>query len=227
MLVLQSHPYSLLVCLHEVIPGKCCSSFFERFLANCIVQNISLEVWTILCWLRMQPSTHLLLWFIHCCIPRSSSICWSISLLWVCWLLLQSEIMAFCLLLWPGLASCSLAPNIMNRLSLEYRSKVLHILILIPQWVLPWVVYPAIDLRLLLFLVSLCRLLYLILLGLFPSNLSCDPIHVFLVTFWISSCWIDVWRVKCTLVNLLGLSCLVPFRFPHCSILCYLLFPLP
>jgi len=32
--------------------------------------------------------------------------------------------------------------------------------------------------------------------------------------------------VKYILVNLLDLSCLVPFQLPHCSIPYYLLFPL-
>ena len=136
-------------------------------------------------------------------------------------------VVASCPWSWPGLTSCSLEPTVVNCPSLEYRNKALHILTLILQWVLPWVAHLAIGLRLLPLLVSLHRLLHSIPLGPHPSDLFYDPIHIFLVVFQTSFCWIDIWMVRYILVNLLGLSCLVSFQFPHCPIPYYLLLLLP
>ena len=136
----------------------------------------------------MQPSICLLPWFVHCYIPRSNPTCWSISPLWVCQLLLQLVVVVFYPLWWPGLIFYSLEPIIVNHLSLECRNKVPHILILTLQWVLLWVVCPAIDLMLLPLSRSLHRPQHLALLVLLLLGWSHSPILIFLVISRTSSC---------------------------------------
>ena len=169
----------------------------------------------------MRLSIHPLPWFIHCYIPRLGPICWNILLLWVCQLPLQSEAIVSCPLLWPDWVFCSPKPAIINHLSSEYKSRMLYILTLILQLILLWVVCSTIGLKPLLLSMSLCRLWCLTPLMLLLLDLFHGPIHIFLVAFWISFCWIDVWKIKYNLVGLLDLSCLVLCQFFHCPVLYY------
>ena len=95
-------------------------------------------------------------------------------------------------------------------LSLKCRNIVLYILNLIPRFILPWAVHPTINLILYSSLLLLHRSWCLILWMLSLLGLSYGPILVFPV---ISSCWINMWKVKCTLEGPLSLSDLVPFLF--------------
>lgn len=109
--------------------------------------------------------------------------------------------MASCPLLYIGLVSSNFILTIVIHLSLECKSMVLHIMNLISQLILPWVVYSVIN----LVLYSLWLLLHKpwcsIYLEYIPFNLFCDPILFVLAICWISFCWINRWIVKYISVN--------------------------
>ena len=119
-----------------------------------------------------------------------------------------------CPLSYTSLNFCSLVLIIVIHLSLGCRNMVLHILSLIPQLILSWAVYLTINLMLYPSLLSLCRLWCLIPWVCSLPGWFYDLILIFLIVFWISSCWTNIWMVKYILESLLNLLDLIPFLIP-------------